>query len=107
MPRASSAGSPTQWSATLSPRPASTCRSTQLYAAFNLPPTYHFANGGVDQASTLSHRGVPVQALGLLGPERLPVPRGPLVGLGREVRVLGDLLRRLEPAVLLEEVGQR
>src|SRR3954453_23672562 len=51
----SDTGSPTQCSATLSPRPASTCRSTQLYAALSLPPTNHFANGGWSQSRTRSH----------------------------------------------------
>ena len=50
--RVSSAGSPTQWRATRSPSPASTWRSTQLYAAFSRPPTYHLANGLSDQSST-------------------------------------------------------
>src|SRR5919112_4891018 len=52
MSRVSPSGSPTQWNATFSPRPASTCRSTQLYAALSLPPTNHFANGGLLQSST-------------------------------------------------------
>src|SRR5256885_13853739 len=50
-----SPGSPSQWKATLSPRPASTWRSTQLYAAFSSPPTNHFANGGFDQSRTVFH----------------------------------------------------
>ena len=49
-----SPGSPSQWIATLSPWPASTCRSTQLYATLSSPPTNHFANGGC-QSSTSSH----------------------------------------------------
>ena len=40
-----SPGSPSQWNATLSPRPASTWRSRQLSATFSLPPTNHLANG--------------------------------------------------------------
>ena len=36
-------------------RPASTCRSTQLYAALSLPPTNHLANGGLFQSRTRSH----------------------------------------------------
>src|SRR3954454_17144493 len=55
MSRVSSSGSPTQWIAIRSPLPASTCRSTQLYAALILPPTNHFANGGLSQSSTVSH----------------------------------------------------
>src|SRR5438093_13281740 len=44
--RRSSSGSPSQWYATLSPLPASTCRSTQLKQTLSLPPRYHFAYGG-------------------------------------------------------------
>src|SRR3954453_9881786 len=51
-----SPGSPSQWKATLSPLPASTCRSTQLYAALSVPPVNHLANGGLDQSRTVSHR---------------------------------------------------
>ena len=40
-----SPGSPSQWKATRSPRPASTWRSTQLTATLSLPPTNHLANG--------------------------------------------------------------
>ena len=42
----SSTGSPSQWKATFSPSPASTCRSTQLKQTFSLPPRYHLAYGG-------------------------------------------------------------
>src|SRR5680860_579543 len=49
-----SPGSPTQWIATLSPRPASTCRSTQLYDAFSSPPTNHLANGASLQSRVWS-----------------------------------------------------
>src|SRR3954449_12095029 len=48
----SSPSSPRQWYATRSPLPASTWRSRQLYATLSLPPTNHFANGGLDQSST-------------------------------------------------------
>src|ERR1700761_3231705 len=48
-----SPGSPSQWKATLSPLPASTCRSTQLYDAFSSPPTNHLANGAF-HSSTVS-----------------------------------------------------
>src|SRR3954453_21113391 len=37
--------------ATRSPRPASTCRSTQLYATLRVPSLNHLANGGFDQSS--------------------------------------------------------
>src|SRR6476661_8840172 len=50
--RLSPTGSPSQWMATRSPFPASTWRSTQLYATLSLPPTNHFANGASDQSST-------------------------------------------------------
>ena len=40
-----SPGSPSQWKATRSPRPASTWRSTQLTATLSLPPTNHLAKG--------------------------------------------------------------
>src|ERR1700682_4332834 len=50
--RLSPTGSPSQWMATRSPFPASTCRSTQLYATLSLPPTNHLANGASDQSST-------------------------------------------------------
>src|SRR3954465_15610886 len=41
--------------ATWSPSPHVTCRSTQLYATFSLPPTDHFANGASLQSRTWSH----------------------------------------------------
>src|SRR3954470_24250729 len=47
-------GSPSQRIASLSPLPAATCRSRQLYERFVRPPTNHFAYGGV-HSSTLSH----------------------------------------------------
>ena len=40
-----SPGSPSQWNATLSPRPAATWRSRQFSETLSLPPTNHFANG--------------------------------------------------------------
>src|SRR6478672_11247983 len=46
-----SPGSPSKWMATRSPFPASTWRSTQLYATFSFPSANHFANGGLDQSS--------------------------------------------------------
>src|SRR6267154_5627139 len=36
--------------------PASTCRSTALYAMFSLPPTNHLAKGALDQSSTWLQR---------------------------------------------------
>src|SRR5665647_1252997 len=49
-----SPGSPTKWIATLSPRPASTWRSTQLYEAFSSPPTNHLASGASLQSRVWS-----------------------------------------------------
>ncbi len=46
--------SPSKWIATRSPLPASTCRSTQLYATLSRPPTYHFAKGASSQSSVRS-----------------------------------------------------
>ena len=40
-----SPGSPSQWMATLSPRPAATWRSRQLALTLRVPPTNHLANG--------------------------------------------------------------
>lgn len=45
-----SPGSPSKWMATRSPFPASTWRSTQLYATLSLPSLNHLANGGFDQS---------------------------------------------------------
>src|SRR6476659_133673 len=47
-----SPGSPSQWIATWSPCPASTCRSTQFTATFNSPSANHVACGASDQSST-------------------------------------------------------
>ena len=40
-----SPGSPSQWKATLSPLPAATWRSRQLYDTLSWPPKNHLANG--------------------------------------------------------------
>src|SRR5262245_18037776 len=45
-------GSPSQISATSSPWPLATCRSTQLWQALSVAPTNHFASGAF-QSSTL------------------------------------------------------
>src|SRR3954469_8391554 len=45
-----SPGSPSKWMATRSPLPASTCRSTQLYATLSSPSLNHLANGGFYQS---------------------------------------------------------
>src|ERR1035437_7971269 len=49
-----SPGSPTKWIATLSPRPASTWRSTQLEEALSPPPTTHLAKGASVHSRVLS-----------------------------------------------------
>ena len=49
-----SPGSPSQWMATLSPLPASTWRSRQLYATFNVPPSNQRAFG-ICQSSVVCH----------------------------------------------------
>src|SRR5918992_422331 len=46
-----SPGSPSKWIAIRSPCPASTWRSTQLYATFSFPSANHLAKGGFDQSS--------------------------------------------------------
>src|SRR4029077_10691972 len=50
-----SPGSPSQRIATRPPLPASTWRSTQLYATLSFPPTNHLANGASDQSNTSSN----------------------------------------------------
>ena len=50
----SPSGSPTQWKATLSPRPSATWRSTQFTQALSRPPTNHSENGG-SHSSTFVH----------------------------------------------------
>ena len=78
-----SPGSPSQWMATRSPLPASTCRSRQLYATLSSPSANHFANGGFDPVERPGERLVPVQELaGLVGPEAEAVGRARLVEAG-------------------------
>src|SRR6476659_111699 len=48
-----SPGSPSQWMATCSPCPASTCRSTQFTATFRVPSANHLACGASDQSNTV------------------------------------------------------
>ena len=48
-----SPGSPSQWKATVSPRPAATWRSRQLYETFRVPPSNHRAKGS-SHSSTVS-----------------------------------------------------
>ena len=49
-----SPGSPSQWNATWSPRPAATWRSRQLSLTLSLPPTNHLAKGS-SQSQIVSH----------------------------------------------------
>ena len=46
--------SPSKWIATRSPLPASTWRSTQLWATLSSPPTNHLANGAPSQSRVRS-----------------------------------------------------
>ena len=99
MSRRSPSGSPSQWNATLAPRPCSTWRSTQLYETFSVPPRNHFAYGGshsynVENGSNHETRSVALRAQNDV--EVLVVDRG----LG--VRLRGELRRR-RIAPLLEE----
>ena len=89
-----SPASPSKWMATRSPLPASTWRSTQLWATLSCPPTNHFANGASSQSSDALEVLRPRDAgAGLLGPEPLVVVgrgvvhRGGAVGLRGERRV--------------------
>ena len=70
-----SPGSPSQWKATLSPPPASTWRSRQLYEAFSVPPANQVTHGGVPVHDRVPPRE-PGEPFGLLGPERLVVGVG-------------------------------
>ena len=71
-----------------------------------LPADVPLGEGRVVPVEDAVPAGVPGQALGLFGPETLPVLLGSGVGLLGEVRVGGQFGGWLEPAVLLEEVGQ-
>ena len=74
----SSPGSPSQWYATLSPPPASTWRSRQLYETLSRPadePLHPRRRPLDDRVPALE----PGQPLGLFGPEGVRVRGGPLV----------------------------
>ena len=92
--------------ATWSPLPASTCRSTQLYATFSFPPTNHLANGLFDQSSIWFHSRVPVSRVGLLRPEGQPVGLGLVVRVGLDVRVRGESPGGGNRRSLMEQVRQ-
>ena len=98
----SPSGSPTQWMATRSPWPASTCRSTQLTATLSSPSANHCANGGCQSRTCvkgLSHcRRCACSAQNARRScDAALVRRGGNVRLGRQVG------RRLEAAVLARE----
>ena len=100
-----SPGSPSQWKATRSPRPASTWRSTQLTATLSLPPTNHLANGSFH--SSTSVQGVSqVSRLAWDGPEGQGVGLGLGVDAGLRVGLLGELLGRGEGPGLVEQGRQ-
>ena len=99
-----SPGSPSQWIATWSPWPASTCRSTQLTATLSRPPTNHFANGASDQSSAVSHGCAHSQLARLLLPEGDPVGGGLVVRRRGGVGLGGELRRRREGPVLVRQV---
>ena len=77
--------------ATLSPWPASTCRSTQLYATLSLPPTNHLANGGSSSRGPRSHGWSQVSRSACSSQKRQPVGGGLVVRVGRDVGVRGEL----------------
>ena len=100
-----SPGSPSQWNATWSPCPASTCRSTQLTATLSLPPTNHFANGA-SHSRTVSHFWAQVSrsACSAQNPSRSVVgTRVPVLG---GVGLRGELRARREVAALVRQVGK-
>ena len=100
-----SPGSPSQWKATRSPRPAATWRSTQLTATLSLPPTNHLAKGR-------SHSRTSVHGVSQRQPLRPGLPEGERVGLGLVVDaglgvgLLGELLGRGEGPRLVEQGRQ-
>src|SRR6476469_3175298 len=99
MSRVSPAGSPTKWMATLSPRPASTWRSTALTHALSSASANHFAKGGLLQSSDC--------VKGVLGPKALVVGLGLLVEVGRAVRLRVEVGQGREGLSLVDEVLER
>ena len=102
-----SPGSPSQWIATCSPCPASTCRSTQFTATFNSPSANHFACGASDQSSTWVNGVAQVSRFACSAQNAIRVGRGPLVRLRRQVRVRRELRRRRERPILGPQIIQR
>ena len=100
-----SPGSPSQWKATRSPRPASTWRSTQLTATLSLPPTNHLAKGRFHSRTSRPGLG-PVSRLACASQK----PSGSACGLGVDpglrVGLLGQVLRRREGPRLVQQGRQ-
>ena len=91
-----SPGSPSKWMATLSPLPAATWRSRQLWATLSLPPTNHLAYGS-SHSQIVSHS--------VSQSSSSPACRGP-----EPLVVLGRLVvhpRAGDEGVLLERLGGR
>ena len=86
--------------------PASTCRSTQLYAALSVPPTNHFANGGSSQSRTWSHFWSQSSRSACSAQNASRSASARVVRLRLDVGVRGEVRRRLEAALLVEQVGQ-
>ena len=86
-----SPGSPSQWNATWSPRPASTWRSRQLYETLSVPPDEPLGDGQVPLEGGVEVGHQVEQLRGLPGPERLGVGVGLVVevGAGRQGRRAG------------------
>ena len=103
--RVSPSGSPTQWKATLSPRPASTWRSTQLYGGVQPAADEPLGVGQVPLEGP-----VPVVVPGQPGRLALPPAEGVggrlLVDAGLGVGPGGKLGRRVEPTRLVEQRGE-
>ena len=100
-----SPGSPSQCSATLSPWPASTCRSTQLARDVELAADEPLGEGRLP-VEDLAPLRRPVEPLGLLLPEREPVLRGLVVEVGLGDGVLREVVARREGALLVQEVRE-
>ena len=106
MSRVSSSGSPTQWKATLSPAPFSTCRSTQLYAALILPPTNHLANGGLSQSRTWSHLVSQSRRSACFSQKASRSSSASSYASAVRLAFFANSVGRLEPALLVGQVGQ-
>ena len=103
-----SPGSPSQWIATWSPRPASTCRSRQLYATLSCAADEPLRERRVRPVEHLVPLLGPVPAG---RPARSQKPSRSALGLGvrvgGDVGVRGELGRRRELARLVQQVCQR